>query len=104
MALSASLSQICRRKMPFNRHLLHNRHSFNSGLLCIKHVLALPDFTQPFTVETDVSSTGMGVVLQQNGHPIAYISKAFGPRNKAMSVYERELLAITFTVSKWRHN
>lgn len=45
----------------------------------------------------------MEAVLQQDGHPIAYISKAFGPRNQAFSLYEKELLAITFAVSKWRH-
>lgn len=66
-------------------------------------VLALPDFQQPFTVETDACNKGMGVVLQQNGHPIAFISKAFGPRTQTLSVYEKELLAITFAVSKWRH-
>ncbi|XP_058009641.1 uncharacterized protein LOC131183242 [Hevea brasiliensis] len=63
-------------------------------------VLVLPDFSLPFVIETDASSWGMGVVLQQQGHPLAYISKAFRPRSKALSVYERELLAITFAVTK----
>lgn len=36
------------------------------------------------------------------GHPIAYILKTFGPRTRVLSVYERELLAITFAVTKWR--
>lgn len=66
-------------------------------------VLSLPDFSIPFIVETEASNWGMGAVLQQQGHPIAYISKAFGPRNQALSVYERELLAITFAMTKWRH-
>lgn len=61
------------------------------------------DFTQSFVVETDASNAGMGALLQQNGHPIAYISNAFGPKNQGLSVYERELLAITFAVQKWRH-
>ncbi|WVZ83780.1 hypothetical protein U9M48_030885 [Paspalum notatum var. saurae] len=43
-------------------------------------VLALPDFTKPFTVETDAFDKGIGAVLQQDGHPIAYISKALGPK------------------------
>ncbi len=66
-------------------------------------VLALPNFTIPFVIETNASSWGMGTVLQQKGHPLAYISKAFGPRSTTLSIYERELLAITFVVSKWRH-
>lgn len=50
------------------------------------------------------SGCGMGVVLLWNGHPVAYISKAFGPRAEQLSVYERELVAITFAVPKWRHH
>lgn len=41
-------------------------------------VLALLDFNQPFIVETNACNVGMGPVLQQKGHSIAYISKAFG--------------------------
>lgn len=66
-------------------------------------VLALPDFTKPFLIETDPSGLGMGVVLMQNGHPIAFISKAFSKKNVMLSTYERELLAVVFAVQKWQH-
>ncbi|KAK8596949.1 hypothetical protein V6N12_065426 [Hibiscus sabdariffa] len=44
--------------------------------MCFAPVLALSDFTQPFSLETDASSKGIGTVLTQNGRPIAYLSKA----------------------------
>ncbi|KAJ0909643.1 putative nucleotidyltransferase, Ribonuclease H [Helianthus annuus] len=65
-------------------------------------VLALPDFRETFIVETDASGYGIGAVLMQKGHPIAYISKALSPRHMSLSTYERELLAIIHAVQKWQ--
>ena len=64
-------------------------------------VLALPDFKFPFAVETDASNTGIGAVLLQAGHPVAYLSKALSSRNQTLSAYEKECLAILFAVEKW---
>lgn len=65
-------------------------------------VLALPDVTKGFSKETDASSHGIGVVLTQNGHPIAYISKALGPKAQALSTYEKECMAVVLAVTKWK--
>ncbi|KAF7812105.1 Transposon Ty3-G Gag-Pol polyprotein [Senna tora] len=66
-------------------------------------VLALPNFQQPFVVETDASNTGIGVVLSQNGHPLPYFSKKLTKRLSLSSAYVKELYAITQAVMKWRH-
>lgn len=65
-------------------------------------VLALPDFTRPFSIETDACDTGVGAVLVHDGHPIAYLSKALGVRNQRLSIYEKEFLAVMMAVEKWR--
>jgi hypothetical protein len=65
-------------------------------------VLALPNFNQPFAFETDASETGIGVVLQQDGHPIAYVSKALGRRTQRLSTYEKESLAILLAIDQWK--
>jgi hypothetical protein len=66
-------------------------------------VLSIPDFSQPFAIETDASATGVGAVLLQNGHPLAFISKSLGPKNRGLSTYEKEYLAILVAVDQWRH-
>ncbi|GJY42186.1 retrotransposon-related protein [Tanacetum coccineum] len=65
-------------------------------------VLSLPNFDQPFIVETDASGVGLGAVLQQNGHPIAYLSKTLSAKHQALSTYEKEFLAVLLALEKWR--
>lgn len=66
-------------------------------------VLALPNFQQTFILETDASGIGVGAVLHQNGHPIAFFSKKLAPRNQKKSAYFREMLAIAEAIAKFRH-
>jgi hypothetical protein len=41
-------------------------------------------------------------VLLQEGHPLAFISKALGPRTRGLLIYEKEYLAILVAVEQWR--
>ncbi|XP_075106944.1 putative mitochondrial protein AtMg00860 [Nicotiana tabacum] len=63
-------------------------------------VLTLPDFSKEFVIETDASGEGIGAVLMQDNKPISFFSKGLSENNKALSVYERELLALVTAVQK----
>ena len=66
------------------------------------HVLRLPNFDIEFVIETDASNVGIGAILMQEGHPLAYFSHKLGPRLHAASTYIKELHAIVEVVHKWR--
>jgi hypothetical protein len=65
-------------------------------------VLALPDFGQPFTLECDASREGIGVVLMQNRHPLAYESQKLRGLELLYTIYDKEMLAIIHTLAKFR--
>lgn len=51
-----------------------------------------------YIVQYDATRKGIGGVLMQYQHHIAYISKSLGTKKQVMFVYERELLAIVYAV------
>jgi hypothetical protein len=61
-------------------------------------VLALPNFSKQFSIETDACGYGVGAVLLRDGHLLAFISKALGPNTQGLSTYEKEYLAILLAV------
>ena len=42
--------------------------------MCTTHVLVMPDFSKPFTIESDACYNGLGVVLLQYEHTTAFTS------------------------------
>ena len=64
-------------------------------------VLALPDFTQPFILECDATGEGIGVVLMQDRHPIAYDSRKLTQTKRLYSIYDKEMLAIVHALTKF---
>jgi hypothetical protein len=64
-------------------------------------ILALPDFAKPFHIGTDASDIGVGAMLMQDHHPLAFVSKSLGPRLRGLSTYEK-YVAILLAVEQWR--
>lgn len=64
--------------------------------------LKLPDFSKPFEVIADASVIGIGAVLLQEGHPIAYISRRLIPAEVNYTTTEQELLAVVHALNAWR--
>lgn len=71
--------------------------------ILISHpVLAYPDLDKQFERTTDASNFAIGCVLEQNGHPISYMSRTLNEHEINYSTIEKELLAIIFGCNKFR--
>jgi hypothetical protein len=66
-------------------------------------VLALPDPSLPYTVKADASGFAVGAALEQQGKPIAFLSKKMNDAERRYPVHEQELLAIVLALREWRH-
>mgnify|MGYP005981860971 CR=1 FL=1 len=70
-------------------------------------LLVSPDFSKPFTIQSDASDVGVAAVLTQPDSKggevvIAYASRTLSPAEKKYSVTERECLAVLFGIDKFR--
>jgi hypothetical protein len=65
-------------------------------------VLAYPDFSKPFEICTDASSTQLGAMITQDNRPIAFFSRKLSKRQHKYSVTEIELLAIVEILKEFK--
>ncbi|PKU87302.1 RNA-directed DNA polymerase [Dendrobium catenatum] len=66
-------------------------------------VLTLPNFSKVFEVECDASQNGIGAVLSQEGHPVAYFSEKLNESRQKYSIYDKEFYAIVRALQYWSH-
>ncbi len=65
-------------------------------------VLAYPDFSKPFEIDRNASSTQLGAVIAQDNRPIAFFSRKLFKMQQKYRVTEFELLAIVETLQEFK--
>ena len=70
-------------------------------LLLSSPVLRYFDEAKETVVQCDASQSGLGVCLLQEGHPVAYASRALIAAEKNYAQTEKELLSIVFGMEKF---
>ena len=108
--VAAPLSELTRKNMP--KKVIWTTKCDQAFLelkeaLTRAPILMTPDWTLPFILQTDASSTGLGYVLSQvnskgEEHPIAFASKKLLPSERNYSAIEREALAIVKGIKHFR--
>ena len=106
--IAAPLHSLTSKKVDFVwTEEAHDAFEKLKSKMCNSPVLAYPDFTKPFIVETDASSVALGAVLSQKSsdgkiHPLQFASRTMNAAERNYSACEREALAVIFALKKFR--
>jgi len=65
--------------------------------------LKMPDGTGGMVIYSDASGRGLGCVLMQHGHVIAYAPRQLKPHEKNYPTHDLELAAVIFALKICRH-
>ena len=66
-------------------------------------LLAYPDFTKEFHIQTDSSDYQLGAVIMQDNKPLAFYSRKLNSAQKRYTTGEQELLSIVETLKEFKN-
>jgi hypothetical protein len=66
-------------------------------------ILVMPDIEKPFSIYCDASDQGLGRVLMQDGHVVAYASRQLRKHEAHYLIHDFELAAVVHALKIWRH-
>lgn len=99
---TAELRNLTRNDVVFEWNKIHDSE-FENMLKVVTSgpVLATYDPNKPVIVQTDASKDGLGCVLIQDGHPVAFASRTLSHSEQKWAQIEKELLAIVFSCQRF---
>jgi hypothetical protein len=66
-------------------------------------ILVMPDMEKSFSIYYDASSEGIGCVLMQDGHMVAYASRQLRKHEAHYLTHDLELATVVHALKIWRH-
>jgi hypothetical protein len=66
-------------------------------------ILVMPDMEKSFSIYCGASGQGLGCVLMQDGHMVAYNSRQLRKHEARYLTHDLELAAVVHTLKIWRH-
>jgi ribonuclease HI len=63
----------------------------------------MPDMEKSFSIYCDTSGYGLGCVLIQDGHVVAYALRQLRKHEAHYSTHDLELAAVVHALKIWRH-
>jgi hypothetical protein len=66
-------------------------------------ILVMPEIEKPFSIYCDASDQGLGCVLMQDGHVVAYSPRQLRKHEAHYLTHDLELAVVVHTLTIWRH-